>query len=425
MDVISVTGLGYVGLPVAVAMASKFKVVGFDVHKKRIEELQNGHDRTKEVSSEELKAASITFTSEKENLRVANFHIVAVPTPVDEHKIPDLTPMLKASETIGSILKKGDIVVFESTVYPGVCEDECLPILEKFSSLKGGVDFKIGYSPERINPGDHQHRFANIKKIVSAQDHESLEKVASVYGSVVTAGVHKVSSIKVAEAAKVIENTQRDLNIALVNELSLIFEKLKIDTLEVIEAAATKWNFIKFKPGLVGGHCIGVDPYYLTFKAQALGYHPQVILSGRRINDYMGKYVAEKTIKELIHAGHLVKGANVLILGLSFKENCPDLRNSKVYDIFLELKEFGVNVSLFDPMIDKSEAHEAYQIEPLNQLSNNKFKAVILAVSHQCFLDWGAEKISDLCEKNGVFIDVKGVFQKQLFEKKSLTYWRL
>jgi UDP-N-acetyl-D-glucosamine/UDP-N-acetyl-D-galactosamine dehydrogenase len=422
---LSILGLGYVGLPVAVAMAKKFKVIGFDINQKRIDELKAGIDLTKEVSPEELKATKIQFSSNKNDLKAADFHIVAVPTPVDDHRKPDLTPMLKASETLGSVLKKGDIVVYESTVYPGVCEEECLPILEKLSGLKGGVDFKIGYSPERINPGDHVHRFTTIQKIVSAQDAESLEIVAQVYGSVVEAGVYKVSSIKVAEAAKVIENTQRDLNIALVNELSVIFDKMKIDTQEVIEAAGTKWNFIKFKPGLVGGHCIGVDPYYLTFKAESLGYHPQVILSGRRINDSMGKYVAEKTVKELIHAGHAIKGCDILILGLTFKENCPDLRNSKVKDIYSELKEYGANVQVYDPLVSPDDVKKEYALKMTSAENLKKFHAVILAVSHQEFMNWGVEKIISLTHPQGVITDIKGILSKSIIEKSHLRYWRL
>src|SRR3990172_7143903 len=322
--IVSVVGLGYVGLPVAVAFGKIRKTVGFDINAKRIEELKAGHDRTGEASLDDLKAADILFTDKIEELRLADFHIVAVPTPVDDANRPDLTPMLMASETVGNALKKGDIVVYESTVYPGVTEDECVPVLEKISGLKCGSDFKVGYSPERINPGDKEHTFTKIKKVVSGQDAETLDIVASVYGAVVIAGVHRASSIKVAEAAKVIENTQRDLNIALMNELAIIFDKLAIDTNDVLEAAGSKWNFLRFRPGLVGGHCIGVDPYYLTHKAERVGYIPQVILAGRRINDAMGKYVAEQTVKQMIQAGRSVNGGKVLVLGLTFKENCPD-----------------------------------------------------------------------------------------------------
>lgn len=424
-EVFSIIGLGYVGLPVAVAFGLKHKVIGFDINQKRISELQNGIDRTGEVSEEDLKNSSIHYTSNLEDLRQANFHIVAVPTPVDEHNKPDLTPMLKASETVGSVLKKGDVVVFESTVYPGVCEDECLPILERKSGLKGGVDFKIGYSPERINPGDKEHTFTKILKLVSAQDQESLDRVARAYSSVVTAGVYKASSIKVAEAAKVIENTQRDVNIALINELSLIFDKMGINTNEVIEAAGTKWNFIKFRPGLVGGHCIGVDPYYLTFKAESLGYHPQVILSGRRINDGMGKYIAEKTVKEIIHAGHAVKGCIVTILGLTFKEDCPDTRNSKVKDIINELREYGVEVQAYDPVVHADEAeHElGVQITPFKNLK--KAHALIVAVKHKEFASIEKHSFKELTVENAALIDVKSLFSAKDIQALGMRYWSL
>lgn len=406
-------------------MATKFKVVGIDINRKRVDELLQGIDKTNEVTSAELKSRNIKFTTDKKDLAEADFHIVAVPTPVDAHQRPDLTPMFKASEMIGSVLKKGDIVVYESTVYPGVCEEECLPILEKFSGLKGGVDFKIGYSPERINPGDHLHRFTTIKKIVAAQDAESLETVASVYGAVVEAGVHRVTSIKVAEAAKVIENTQRDLNIALVNELSIIFDKMNIDTNEVIEAAGTKWNFIKFKPGLVGGHCIGVDPYYLTFKAESLGYHPQVILSGRRINDSMGKYVAERCVKEIIHAGGTVKGAVVSLLGLTFKENCPDLRNSKVVDIYEELKDYGIEVQIFDPKADPQDVLREYgvAVTPMHLLK--KSDAFVLAVAHDEFKNFTPKHYRELSATPGVFIDVKGAYSRSEMTSLGFRYWSL
>ncbi|MFZ4404987.1 MAG: nucleotide sugar dehydrogenase [Pseudobdellovibrionaceae bacterium] len=424
-ETFSVIGLGYVGLPVAVAFGQKHSVIGFDINEKRISQLKKFEDRTKEVSSEELKISKIQYTSNKEDLKAATFHIIAVPTPIDKHNNPDLTPMFKASESVGSILKKGDIVVYESTVYPGVCEEECLPILEKKSGLKGGVDFKIGYSPERINPGDKEHTFTKILKIVSAQDAESLDRVAQAYASVVTAGVYKASSIKVAEAAKVIENTQRDVNIALVNELSLIFDKMGIDTNAVIDAASTKWNFIKFRPGLVGGHCIGVDPYYLTFKAQELGYHPQVILSGRRINDGMGKYIAEKCVKEIIHAGHAVKGSVVTVLGLTFKEDCPDTRNSKVFDIIRELKDYGIDVQAFDPVADPDEIIHEMNIEttPFERLK--KSHAIIAAVKHKEFYELGPKIFNNLVEPQSVLIDVKGMFNKKSILDMGIRYWSL
>lgn len=424
-EVFSVIGLGYVGLPVAVAFAEKHSVVGFDINKKRIEELREGIDRTEEVESSKLNLKNLLYTSSIEDLKKATFHIVAVPTPVDEHNKPDLTPMLKASESVGAALKKGDIVVFESTVYPGVCEEECMPILERVSGLKGGMDFKIGYSPERINPGDKEHTFTKILKIVSAQDAESLERVAHAYGSVVTAGVYKASSIKVAEAAKVIENTQRDLNIALVNELSIIFDKMGICTNEVIEAAGTKWNFQKFRPGLVGGHCIGVDPYYLTFKAQALGYHPQVILSGRRINDGMGKYIAEKCVKELIHAGHAVRGCVVTVMGLTFKENCPDLRNSKVKDIIAELKEYGVEVQAYDPVANMDEVEHEMGIQGVPFEKLKKAHALVLAVKHNQFSDIKLSGLRELTVENAVLIDVKSVFSAKEANSLGMRYWSL
>lgn len=424
-EVFSVIGLGYVGLPVAVAFAKKHPVIGFDINQKRITELRDGIDRTEEVSSDELKTGNLKYTWDIQDLKQATFHIVAVPTPVDEHNKPDLSPMLKAAESVGTVLKKGDIVVFESTVYPGVCEEECLPILEKKSGLKGGIDFKIGYSPERINPGDKEHTFTNILKIVSAQDQDSLDRVAAAYGSVVTAGVYKASSIKVAEAAKVIENTQRDLNIALVNELSIIFDKMGINTNEVIEAAGTKWNFQKFRPGLVGGHCIGVDPYYLTFKAQSLGYHPQVILSGRRINDGMGKYIAEKCVKELIHAGHAVRNCVVTILGLTFKENCPDLRNSKVKDIIAELKEYGVQVQAYDPVANMDEVEHEMGIQGTAFNDLKKAHALVLAVKHNEFSELKLSGLRELAVDNAALIDVKSLFLKEDAIAKGFRYWSL
>lgn len=422
---ICVVGLGYVGLPVAVEFGRQFKTIGFDLNSTRIKELSAGNDRNSELSAADLKQPKLTFTDKVEEIREADFFIVAVPTPIDEAKQPDLRPILGASQTVGKVLKRGDIVVFESTVYPGVTEDECVPVLEKHSGLKAGVDFKVGYSPERINPGDTEHTFTNIKKIVSGQDEESLGIIGQLYGSVVKAGVFKASSIKVAEAAKVIENTQRDLNIALMNELAIIFDEMGIDTHAVLQAAGTKWNFLKFIPGLVGGHCIGVDPYYLTHKAEMLNYHPEVILAGRRINDGMGKFIAQRTIKEMIGAGHNISGSRVTVLGLTFKENCRDIRNTKVVDIVRELEDYGVKTQVVDPMAYPEEAKHEYDIQliPLNDVP--QAEAVILAVSHKEFCELGIEKIKSLMKNNPVFIDVKGVFSKATFESHGIRFWRL
>lgn len=422
---ISVIGLGYVGLPVAVAFGKVAPAIGFDINEARLAELRAGHDRTNEVEDGDLVAAQIVYTSSTEELAQADFHIVAVPTPVDDAHQPDLTPVVKASETVGKALKRGDIVVYESTVYPGVTEDICVPILERVSGLKCGVDFTVGYSPERINPGDKEHTFTKIKKVVSGQDQVTLDIVADVYASVVTAGVHKAATIKVAEAAKVIENTQRDLNIALMNELALIFDRMGIDTLDVLEAAGTKWNFLKFKPGLVGGHCIGVDPYYLTHKAEKLGYIPQVILSGRRINDGMGAYIAQQTIKQMIHAGHAIAGSTVTVLGLTFKENCPDLRNSRVIDIIRELQDFGVNVQVCDPEADSHEAVEEYGV-PLTPVAElQKASAIVVAVAHHEFATWPVAQYLALLESNPVVIDVKGICDRQAMADAGVRFWRL
>lgn len=422
---VSVVGLGYVGLPVAVAFGKMQRTIGFDINAQRIAELQSGHDRTGEVTDEELKSADIMFTARVEDLRAADFHIVAVPTPVDDAHKPDLTPVFKASETVGKALKKGDIVVYESTVYPGVTEEECVPILERISGLKCGVDFKVGYSPERINPGDKEHTFTKILKVVSGQDDDCLNTVAEVYGSVVTAGVHRAPSIKVAEAAKVIENTQRDLNIALMNELAVLFDRMDIDTHAVLEAAGTKWNFLKFRPGLVGGHCIGVDPYYLTYKAEKLGYIPQVILAGRRINDSMGKFVAQRAVKEMIRAGHNVLESYVTVLGLTFKENCPDLRNSRVVDIVRELEEYGVRVQVSDPLAEKEEALAEYGIhlQPLEKLA--PAAAVIVAVAHDEFKSLTPNRMRALSTEKPVLIDVKGMCSKRDFEAAGFRVWGL
>lgn len=423
---LSLIGLGYVGMPIAVAFAKKIRVVGFDLNKEKIELYRNGIDPTKEVGDETIKNTQVEFTSEAEKLREATFHIVAVPTPVYDDHNPDLTPVEGASKILGRNLKKGSIVVFESTVYPGVTEDVCVPILEKESKLKCGVDFKIGYSPERINPGDKLHRLENIKKIVSGMDEETLEQIAKVYELIVEAGVHRAPSIKVAEAAKVIENSQRDINIAFMNELSIIFNKMKIDTKSVLEAAGTKWNFLNFRPGLVGGHCIGVDPYYLTYKAEMMGYHSQIILAGRRINDGMGKYVAENCIKILIKAGKAVKKAKVAILGFTFKENCPDTRNSKVYDIVKELREYGIEPMISDPVADEKEAEHLYSVRFTNMAEINEMDAVIIAVSHSVFASLTLKDISALYGKGKkVLLDIKGLYDRKQFENAKYLYWRL
>lgn len=422
---VSVTGLGYVGLPVAVAFGNESKTIGFDVNPARIAELKRNHDRTGEISSTQLLAADILYTASLDELKQADFHIIAVPTPVNVANQPDLSLLISASTFVGKALKKGDIVVYESTVYPGATEEECLPVLERESGLVCGRDFKIGYSPERINPGDKEHTFTKIKKVVAGQDAEALEIIARTYERVVTAGVHRASSIMVAEAAKVIENTQRDLNIALMNELSIIFDKLGIDTGDVLEAAGSKWNFLPFKPGLVGGHCIGVDPYYLTHKAERIGYIPQVILAGRRINDGMGKFIAQQTIKEMIHAGHCISGSRVTVLGLTFKENCPDLRNSKVVNIIHELEEYGINVQVHDALADPDEALKEYGIT-LSKLEDLKpAGAVISAVAHSAYLHWSVSKLLSLLDDKPVVIDVKGTFDPKILQDAGIRVWRL
>lgn len=422
---VSVIGLGYVGLPVAVAFGLKSRTIGFDVDAERISELRQGRDRTGEVTPDELGRADILFTSAPEELRQADFHIVAVPTPVDDAKRPDLTFIIRASETVGKIFKKGDIVVYESTVYPGVTEEECVPILERVSGLVCGSDFAVGYSPERINPGDSEHTFSKIRKIVSGWDTETLEIVASVYESVVVAGVHRAATIRVAEAAKVIENTQRDLNIALVNELAMIFDRLDIDTNDVLEAAGTKWNFLGFKPGLVGGHCIGVDPYYLTHKAEKIGYIPQVILSGRRINDDMGKFIAQRTIKEMIRAGQSVLDSTVTVLGLTFKEGCPDLRNSRVIDIIRELEDYGVRVQVHDALADPEEALAEYGVSltPFDKLI--PAAALIVAVAHQEYRELTPDQLKSLTNSRPLVVDVKGLYERQALAAAGIRVWRL
>ena len=422
---IAVVGLGYVGLPVAVAFGRSARTIGFDINAARIAELQGGHDSTLEVEDADLKASDIFFTSNAEDLRRADFHIVAVPTPVDNAKRPDLTPMIKASETLGRQIKKGDIVVYESTVYPGATEEDCVPVLEKLSGLKAGQDFFVGYSPERINPGDKDHTFTKITKVVSGQTPEILEIVAQVYESVVTAGVHRAPSIKVAEAAKVIENTQRDLNIALMNELALIFNRMGIDTRDVLAAAGTKWNFLKFDPGLVGGHCIGVDPYYLTHKAAILGYIPQVILAGRSINDDMGRYVAQQAIRELISQGGAVKGATITVLGFTFKENVPDLRNTRVIDIVNELRTYDVDVQIHDPYADSHEAEHEYGVSLTALADLRPAKVVIFAVPHHHYLEGGWSTITAQLEGGrGAVIDVKGKLERGAVPQ-GVTLWRL
>jgi len=423
---VAVVGLGYVGLPIAVAFGKRHHTIGFDINKAKVEELQKGFDRTGEVSAADLKVSDVQYTQDPADLKKADFIIVAVPTPINEAQQPDLKALRMSSELIGKNMSPGTIVVYESTVYPGATEEVCLPILEKTSGLKAGVDFKVGYSPERINPGDKEHTLEKIVKVVSAQDEESLEIVAATYGLVVKAGVHKASSIKVAEAAKVIENTQRDLNIALMNELALIFHRLGIDTKGVLEAAGTKWNFLNFSPGLVGGHCIGVDPYYLTHKAESVGYHPQVILAGRRINNGMGKFVAEQTMKRLGQLGRPVNELKVSVLGLTFKENVPDLRNSKVPDIIKELQEYGVQVVVHDPLADSEEAVAEYGLHLSEWGSLTNADGIVLAVAHQAYVEMGPQKILDLLRsrEQGVVIDVKSVLDQSKLPK-SLAYWRL
>jgi len=425
---ISLVGLGYVGMPIAVAFAKKVKVVGFDLNAEKIALYKSGIDPTKEVGNEVIKDTTVEFTSDAEMLKTARFHIVAVPTPVNDDHTPDLTPVEGASRILGQNLQKGSIVVFESTVYPGVTEEICVPILEKESGLTCGVDFKIGYSPERINPGDKVHRLETITKIVSGMDEETLEEVAKVYELVVEAGVHRAESIKVAEAAKVIENSQRDINIAFMNELSIIFNKMGIDTQSVLKAAGTKWNFLNFYPGLVGGHCIGVDPYYLTYKAEQLGYHSQIILSGRRINDDMGKYVAESLVKNLIRADIPVKGAKVAILGFTFKENCPDTRNTKIIDIVNELKEYGITPIITDETADADEAKRLYGIEFAAQSTIKDMDAVVLAVAHEEFKKLGKAELERFYKPGltkKVLVDIKGLLDRRDFEDGNYLYWRL
>ena len=411
---LAVIGLGYVGLPLAAEFGKKRPVVGFDINTARIEALRAGHDSTLEVSDAELHSATqLSYSASLDDLKACNVFIVTVPTPIDAHRQPDLTPLIKASETIGKVLKQGDIVIYESTVYPGATEEDCVPVLERVSGLKFNEDFFAGYSPERINPGDKAHRVTNIKKVTSGSTPEVADLVDALYNQIITVGTHKAPSIKVAEAAKVIENTQRDVNIALINELALIFNKMGIDTEDVLQAAGTKWNFLPFRPGLVGGHCIGVDPYYLTHKAQAIGYHPEIILAGRRLNDSMGAYVASQLVKALMKCRIHVEGARVLIMGLTFKENCPDLRNTKVVDIIQELREYNVNVDVYDPWAEAAEAQHEYGLTPVSAPQAGQYDGIILAVAHQQFRDMGEAAIRALGKTEHVLYDLKYLLPRQ------------
>lgn len=416
-QVIAVLGLGYVGLPLAVEFGKKYTTIGFDINDARVEQLIGGNDSTLEVTPDELKnATSLSFSSDVDELRAANIYIVTVPTPVDEHKRPDLSPLLSVSRMLGEVVCKGDIVVFESTVYPGATEEDCIPIIEQVSGLRFNQDFFAGYSPERINPGDKQHRLTTIKKVTSGSTPEVADQVDELYRSIITAGTHKASSIRVAEAAKVIENTQRDLNIALVNELALIFNRLKIDTLDVLEAAGTKWNFLPFRPGLVGGHCIGVDPYYLTHKAQEIGYTPEVILAGRRINDGMGAYVVAQVVKQMLKRRIHIEDANVLIMGLTFKEDCPDIRNTKVVDLVREFEDYGANVDVLDPWANATEAVHEYGISPITSAPNGKYDAIVLAVAHRQFRELGADNIRKFGRRDCVLYDIKSILPRDLVD---------
>jgi len=418
---LSVIGLGYVGLPIALEFAKQIKVIGFDIKEDRVELMKKGIDPSNELSAEDFENCDIAFTANIEDLKKANFHIIAVPTPIDKHNLPDLTPVIKASETIGKVLKKGDYVVYESTVYPGATEEDCIPVLENFSGLKYPQDFKVGYSPERINPGDKVHTLTNTIKIVSGSCEESLEEIAKTYELVIKAGVHRAPNIKVAEAAKIIENTQRDVNIALINELSIIFNRMNINTFDVLEAAGTKWNFLKFFPGLVGGHCIGVDPYYLAFKAQEYRYHPQIIKSGRFVNDTMGFYVAKQTVKKLIAAEKNIRHSRVLVMGMTFKEDVSDIRNSKVVDVITELISYGVQVDVVDPNAVAKEVEEEYSFS-LTDKPEGLYDAVIVAVSHKEYLYLKEDDFKQMLNEKGILVDVKGTYRKKI---KDITYWSL
>ncbi|EAR11176.1 nucleotide sugar dehydrogenase [Reinekea blandensis] len=422
---VSVIGLGYVGLPVAVAFGQQSFSVGFDINAQRIAELKDGLDHTLEVSSDALRSANVLFTDDATDLQKADFHIIGVPTPINDSKQPDLTPLIKASETLGPQLKKGDIVVYESTVYPGTTEEDCVPVLERTSGLTCGVDFFVGYSPERINPGDKERTFTNILKIVSGQTPEVLDIVAAVYESVVKPGVHRAGSIKVAEAAKVIENTQRDLNIALMNELAIIFNHMEIDTIEVLEAAGTKWNFLPFRPGLVGGHCIGVDPYYLTHKAEKLGYHPDVILAGRRINDGMGEYLAGQIVKQMIAADQPVKGARLAIQGITFKEDCPDIRNSKVIDVIRGLQSWGIDVLVQDPQANSQETEHEYGIRLVDASELTELDGIVVCVAHRQYRETSAADYKALLKPGAGVYDVKAILDRDAFRQQNVPLWRL
>jgi UDP-N-acetyl-D-galactosamine dehydrogenase len=426
MSVVAVVGLGYVGLPLAVEFGKKFRTIGYDLSAEKVASYRRHVDPTGEISSEDLRSATqLHVTTDPKELAAADIIVVAVPTPIDAARRPDFTPLVGSSTTVGKHMKRGAVVVYESTVYPGATEEVCIPVLEKNSGMKWLKDFNVGYSPERINPGDKEHTLTRITKVVSGDTPETLEKVAGVYGAVIKAGVYRASSIKVAEAAKVIENTQRDLNIALMNELSIIFRKIGIDTLEVLQAAGTKWNFLPFRPGLVGGHCIGVDPYYLTHKAEMLGYHPEVILAGRRINDDMGKFIAEQTVKELIRCGHSVRGAKINVLGLTFKEDVPDLRNSKVIDIINELRTFGVEIRVHDPVPNPQEAVHEYGIELVSWDDLPRAEALIAAVAHKQFVTLSAAQLAAKLKPNGCFMDVKARFEAGPLRAAGLSVWRL
>lgn len=418
---LAVIGLGYVGLPIALEFARTINVIGFDINAKRVDMMRNSIDPSNELTSDAFEGCAIEFTDSLDKLKEAKFYVVAVPTPVDQHNVPDLTPVLRASETIGKVIKKGDYVVFESTVYPGCTEEDCIPVIEKISGLKNVIDFKTGYSPERINPGDKEHTLQNVIKVVSGCDAESLEEIAKTYELVVKAGVHRASSIKVAEAAKIIENTQRDLNIALMNELSIIFDKLGINTYEVLEAAGTKWNFLKFFPGLVGGHCIGVDPYYLTYKSEQLGYKSRVILSGRIINDEMASYVVKKTIQTIIKSGADVSKSKVLVMGTTFKENVSDIRNSKIADLVKELKAYSVKVDVVDPHADHEELMHEYGYGLATEVSKG-YDAVIVAVNHKEYANYNAEYFNSILAANGLVVDLKGIYRNKL---ENINYWSL
>lgn len=418
---IALVGLGYVGLPIALALAKKVKVIGFDINERRVEMMRNAQDPSNELEASAFENCDIEFTCSIDTLRTANFFIVAVPTPVDVHNVPDLTPVLKASETIGKAIKKGDYVVFESTVYPGCTEEDCLPVIEKVSGLKRDIDFKFGYSPERINPGDKVHTLENVIKVVSGSDAEALDTIAKVYELVVKAGVHRASCVKVAEAAKIIENTQRDLNIALMNELSIIFDKIGINTYEVLEAAGTKWNFLKFYPGLVGGHCIGVDPYYLTYKSAQLGYNARIILAGRTTNDEMAAYVAKKTAQAIIKSGANISSSKVLVMGCTFKENVSDIRNSKVADVISELKGYQITVDVIDPHADSEELKHEYGFELCKEISND-YDAIVLAVNHDAYAQKDENYFKSISKQGALLVDIKGIYRNKI---KDMNYWSL